>query len=222
MSTKTSPRPPHPPRWAELVPTPEVSSGQVGDDALVTGLEVAELALDWHTCEFVEFGESRVAGGTMADSQWYRPSLYDLAFTGVDLANVRQTEAGWRRVSWSDCRMVGLDVASGVLSDVTFTGCLLDLASFRFTKLTRVKFEGCRLRGADLSGATLTDVQFTDCDLSQAQVHQMQTTRGQLAACQLAGLKSPSGLRGMRVSPLDLLELAGLLATDAGIVLDLG
>lgn len=215
------PKQPHPPRLGELTPVAELSSSQFPDDALVSGLQVARLACDWHSSEFIEWGDCLVEGGTMADSQWYRPSLYDLELRGVDAANVQLNEAGWRRSQLTDCRMTGLDVSSGVLSDVTFSGCLMDLTNLRFAKLTRVRFERCRLRGADFTEAKLIDVSFEGCDLSGAQVHQMSTSRGRISGCELEGLKSVSGLRGMSVTPVDLMELTALFGRELGVEVEL-
>ncbi|MGJ6979292.1 pentapeptide repeat-containing protein [Aestuariimicrobium soli] len=210
-------KPPFPPRHDSLTEQAELGPDGVPDDALVERLAVESLALEWHSSEFVEWGASTVAGGTAANSDWFKPSWYDLSLTGVDLANARLTEPGLRRLAFTDCRMTGFDIAQSVVQDATFTGCLLDLANLRFAKLTRVRFVDCRLRGADLSSAQLVDVTFEGCDLSEVQFHELRTTRGAIRGSQLTGAKSIAGLRGMVIDPVDLLELTHQLAAELGI-----
>lgn len=210
-------KPPFPPKHEGLTPVADLGPDRLPDDALVEGLAITSLALEWHTVEFAELGACTLDGGSAANSDWFKPSWYDLHLRGVDLANARLTEAGLRRIEATECRMTGFDVAQSVIQDATFTGCLLDLANFRFAKLSRVRFVDCRLRGADLSSAQLTDVSFEGCDLSEVQFHDLRTTRGRISASQLTGARSITGLRGMVVDPLDLVELAHQLAAELGI-----
>ncbi|CAI9409993.1 pentapeptide repeat-containing protein [Aestuariimicrobium sp. T2.26MG-19.2B] len=216
----TAPRAPFPPRHDNLTGRAELSGSDLADDSLVEGLAVQALALEWHACEFVEWGTSTVDGGTAANSEWFKPSWYDLTVANADLANARLTEAGLRRVVFTDCRMTGFDLSQAVVQDALFTGCLLDLANLRFAKLSRVRLVDCRLRGADLSSAQLTDVSFEGCDLSEVQFHGLRTTRGRIRASQLAGAKTISGLRGMAIDPLDIVELSHQLAAELGILLN--
>jgi hypothetical protein len=216
----TAPRAPFPPRHDNLTERAELTGSDLEDDSLVEGLAVADLALEWHNCEFVEWGTCTVAGGTAANSEWFKPSWYDLSGANTDLANARLTEAGVRRAAFNDCRMTGFDLSQAVVQDAVFTGCLLDLANLRFAKLSRVRFVDCRLRGADLSSAQLTDVSFEGCDLSEVQFHGLRTIRGRIRASQLAGAKTISGLRGMAIDPLDIVELSHQLAAELGILLN--
>lgn len=208
---------PFPPRLDDLDERAELTPSDVTDDALITSLDVAHAALEWHSAELIEFGTSRIRGGTLANSDWFKPSWYDLQITNADLANARLPESSVRRTHFDECRMTGFDVSRSVVQDVTFENCLANLANFRFATLTRVRFVGCQLRGVDLGGAKLTDVSFENCDLSEAQFHDLRTTRGRIVASPLMGAKSVAGLRGMTVDPVDIVDLAHQLAAELGI-----
>src|SRR5437867_3931881 len=78
-----------------------------------------------------------------------RAVLTDCRFDRCDLANVHLPEATVTRVALHEARLTGAQWVNGAAADVTFDGCRLDLAGFRFTRMRRVLFRGCVLARAD-------------------------------------------------------------------------
>jgi len=93
----------------------------------------------------------------------------DRAYVDADLSNRVLREQELRRCAFTRCRLTGLQVPEGTLSDVRFTDCRIDLAALRFARLERVAFEGCLMRELDLTEARLSDVRFEGCDLRLAE-----------------------------------------------------
>lgn len=212
---RTLPTPPHPPRLDDLTPVDLLDNG--GVDADPYDLDAARVAASGGEFDVVEVRSCRLRSGTLAGSSWRRTSWADVELVGVDAANVSAVEGIFHRVAWTQSRLTGVSMPGATLQDVRFTGCVLDLASLRFSRLTRVVFDSCRMVGADLAGARLIDVRFERCDLGEAQFHEARHTRTLLDSCELLGLKGVEGLRGATVTTDRMADLAEQLASAMGI-----
>lgn len=135
-----------------------------------------------------------------------------------DLANLALRKEELYRCAFARCRMTGLQVPEGSLTDVRFTDCRVDLAALRFAELTRVTFERCVLRELDLTEARLQDVLFDACDLRLAEFGGARASRLELRNCDVDGLAGVDGLRGALVSWPDAMALLGPLVAGAGLV----
>lgn len=142
----------------------------------------------------------------------------DRAYVDDDLSNRVLRGGELRRCLFTRCRLTGLGVPEGTLSDVRFVDCRVDLAALRLAALERVAFEGCLLRELDLTGARLTDVRFEGCDLRLAEFGGARATRLELRGCEVEGLGGVDGLRGALMTWPDAMGLLGPLVAAAGIV----
>ncbi len=77
------------------------------------------------------------------------------------------------------------------------------------------------MTGADLTSARLEDVALDGCVLTEAQLHDARCTRVAVRGCTMTGIKGIGGLADATVSPVDLLELTGQLASARGIRIEL-
>ena len=66
-------------------------------------------------------------------------SLSDVELSGCNLSNVAVPQARWHRVHARNCRMTGMLISGDVLSDVVFTDCRIDLASFHSSRPDRLR-----------------------------------------------------------------------------------
>ena len=217
---KNEPKPPHDLRLGETLRPRTVGSEEFAGDLIIEDAVIADLALAGEAAEFAEISGSRFTGGSLADTDWHRSSLVDVALEGVDLANSRFVESLWRRVHLDRCRLTGVVLAGCIVEDAVITGSVLDFANLRFAQFTRVRFEGCTLTGADLVEAQLHDVSFEACDLSTVEFSQAHCQRVRIAGCRLDGLRGVGGLAGATIAPTDLLALTDQLAAALGIHVD--
>jgi uncharacterized protein YjbI with pentapeptide repeats len=165
----------------------------------------------------VRIEQCRLAHVDLTGTQVSRAFMQDDLIVAGSWANVRVEEMRLRRVAFKDVRMTGANLASASVEDVTFSGCRIDLGSFRFAKLTRVSFQRCRLDEIDFSGAELVSVAFTDCVLIKAMWSDATLTRCEIRGSDISGAGNPERLRGVRMPWADVLASAGELAAAAGV-----
>jgi len=118
----------------------------------------------------------------------------------------------------SGCRATGSACNDGLLSDVAFVDCKVDLTNWRFARFDVVTFERCNLAGADFTEADLRGASFIGCDLSRAQFHKATMAGARFRRCELQGVGGITSWEGAVVHADDLLELSYVLAGALGIV----
>lgn len=146
-----------------------------------------------------------------------RFGLLDCALERCDLSNVHARGGSFVRVACSGGRLTGLSVTEGLLRDVRFRDCRIDLGSFAASKLERVVFQRCQLTALDLRDADLRSVRFEECQLDRAELSGARFQRCELRGCRLDGATGLERLRGVAIEWSDLLALAGGLAAALGI-----
>lgn len=195
------------------------SLDEFADDALLDGARFIDLDLDEPFLELLEVSGCRFEGCSLAGSSWRKPDWSNTALSHSDLANMSHAETSWRRVELDQCRLTGLQLPGGVLSDLTVRGCTGSLINLRQSKLRRVAFTDCQLTQFDLGEAVLEDVTFTSCDLSAAQFSGLRAQRVNFVDCTFAGASGMAQLRGARISGGDPTALAEAFAESLGIEL---
>ena len=139
----------------------------------------------------------------------------DAELVEVDLTG-RRIES-MLRVALRRCRLGGADLGDARLRDVTFEGCVLDLASVRSAELERVEIRECRGTGLDLSGARLTDVTVADLDLGEVTLDGARLQDVDVTQADLRAVTDLRALRGAIISEVQAVSLARRLAEAAGL-----
>jgi len=152
-------------------------------------------------------------------SQLRSVELLDVQAERIDAANSDWKGAHLRRVTFSDARLTGIDLAEGQLEEVTFKGCRLDYANFRHSRIGQVSFKDCLLTGADFQGATLDATLFSGCELIDADFSKAKLSLVDLRGSKLA-LAGSVLLGGAIIDSLQLMELAPVLAHELGITVE--
>jgi uncharacterized protein YjbI with pentapeptide repeats len=144
-------------------------------------------------------------------------SLSDVELDGCDLSNVVAPRARWHRMHARGCRMTGILISGAVLSDVTFSDCRIDLASFGSSRLERVTFEGCRLAQTDFMESQLQDVRFERCDLTEEDFRGATLRRCEARNCMLSAIQGTERLRGLSMPWPEIVANAAVWAAALGI-----
>lgn len=142
--------------------------------------------------------------------------LTDVLGVRLDAAALQAYKANFLRVSLSDCRLTGAELAEGRFEDCLFRNLKLDEVGFRFAHFKRVRFENCVLLQADFSSAQFDQVTFTGCDLAGANFMSATCRRVDITSEDLGSVKGLLGLKGATISTVQLLQLAPLLASELG------
>ena len=169
----------------------------------------------------VEMRGSRLLKCRFTASRLHRAALIDLQIKSSELSNVDFQDARLDQVALSSCRMTGVICASASIEDAVISECKLDLANFRAAQLKSVRFDRCILKGADFQMAEMKDVSFERCDLEGTD----------FSRCKLSGLvdfrssdvrmvRGIDGLKGATIDPVQLVEIAPLLAAHLGLKVD--
>lgn len=179
------------------------------------GADASGVEADGFTVEATRLSRVDVSGG-----RWRKATLRGCVFGDGNLANTHAESCGLHRSSFDTMRMTGLQWTNGIVKDVTFTGCRLDLAGFRFTRLRHVVFADCRLTGVDFTNAELTSVRFTNCDLTGARLDHATMAATRFDGCLLEDVSGVEALRGAVVASQDLLPLTFSMAASLGIIVE--
>jgi uncharacterized protein YjbI with pentapeptide repeats len=114
-------------------------------------------------------------------------------------------------------RLTGVSLTEATLTDVTFRGCRVDLASFGASRLERVTFDDCLLARSDFLEAQLGSVRFHGCDLRAADFRGARLRHCELRGCELAELEGVEHLRGAALEWETIVGMAGVWAAALGI-----
>ncbi|MEV4123856.1 pentapeptide repeat-containing protein [Nocardia sp. NPDC049707] len=171
----------------------------------------------------IEAGNSRFSETVFTSLAINRGSLRFSRFTDVWQRNVRWVGTDLSDTSWQDVELIagalsGVDAGGANLRRVRFEGCKFDSVNFRKAKLREVQFVDCVLRHTDFGDAELTKVVFPGTTvegllLNRARLQQVDL-RG---AAHLDIAEGLDALRGVTITPLQLLDLAPEFAKAIGI-----
>jgi uncharacterized protein YjbI with pentapeptide repeats len=153
----------------------------------------------------------------LAGARWRGVTMRHVVAQGADASSLDAMQGVADRVEFSGCRMTGAELAESDLREVTFRDCKLDYANFRNAALGGVTFEDCVLNDADFGAARLDNVRFTRCELREVEFANARMRDVDLRGSDLSVRGAATSLRGAVVTPLQLMELAPVLAAEAGI-----
>jgi uncharacterized protein YjbI with pentapeptide repeats len=198
----------------------ELPANDIRDEGSYRSLEYVNVDLSKRDAASVDIGQCRFKRVSLAQTELDRALISDAVFEGCDLANLRARDCSFIRATLSGSRMMGMSWAEGSVRETVFSGCGMDMSSFRFSVFKRVVFADCKLRHADFQEADLRGARFERCDLTAAQFSKAQMEGTRFAHCTLAGLNGVTSLRGAIVTSEDALGLAYSLAGALGITIE--
>lgn len=159
------------------------------------------------------FASAAFTGGRLRRARFNDVWLHAVRLVGTDLSHT-----GWLDTEVIAGILAGLEVYDAELRRVAFHNCKLDSVNLRGSVLRDVSFTDCLLRDVDFAGAQLTGVTFPGSTLEEVRFDRARLSRVDLADAAALGISGGlESMRGAMVSPVQLLELAPLLADTLGI-----
>lgn len=116
------------------------------------------IELDRTTLSNFRMIDVRVERSSAANSVWANPSLRRVAIVGCRLTGLTVTEGDLSDLLFQDCKADFLRLASSQIRNVRFENCVLAEAEFHESTIERVVFVGCDLRNANLAHAKLSEI----------------------------------------------------------------
>jgi uncharacterized protein YjbI with pentapeptide repeats len=203
--------PPQLPAHLELYSVADVLSDGELEDGRLYDEEAVSM-----TCPALDLQTVMIEKFTVAGAHLGRINARDIIIIKSDFSAANLSDGSINRASVTNCRMTGLDVSKTILRDVTFQGCKLDLANFRFADLRRVRFIDCTFNEADFMGARLHDVAFEKCTLERTVFDQVAAQKLDLRSSELIDISGWRSLKGVTIDNLQLVTIAPYLAHELG------
>lgn len=210
-------RPPAKPKPPPALELATVEDHDLDNEATFKQLGFYDIDLSARRADSVEFNQCRFRGADLSGSQLDRVGLNDCLVENSNLANVRAETGNLVRVRIVMSRMTGFSTVKGLIRDVEFEDCRLDLSSWRFTDFQAVRFTNCNLTRADFTEANLAGAQFVGCDLTGAQFDKAKMDGTRFRQCVLVDIGGVLSWRGVTVDGNDLIALSYTLAHALGI-----
>jgi uncharacterized protein YjbI with pentapeptide repeats len=213
--------------WRELADLPFATALTAHEGGLASAeqYECAHfdgLAFDGEEAGGSGFLECAFTQVSVQDGKLRRARFSDVLLRDVRLIATSLAETGWADVTFDSCVAAGVEAFGARLRRVTLRGCKLDSVNFRDAQLTDVTFENCVLQDVDFGGAALTRTSFPGCRLSRTDFSRVRLDTVDLRGAELGLIIDPPALRGAIVTTAQLLDMAPLLASSLGIVVDDG
>jgi uncharacterized protein YjbI with pentapeptide repeats len=161
--------------------------------------------------------ESRWVGGDLAGVRFTGFECRDVEFVHCDLSGAKLEEAVLTRVVFTDCRLTGTAFDGAQLTDVRISDSTADLAGLRMTKARFLLVENTSLRGADFYEFDGEHCGLLGCDLAEASFDTARLRETDLHGSTVDDVRGALSLRGTRISPDQIVPLAGGLLDALGI-----
>ncbi|HUC96590.1 MAG TPA: pentapeptide repeat-containing protein [Candidatus Saccharimonadales bacterium] len=144
-------------------------------------------------------------------------SLKDTVFIDSNMAAAKFPNSSWHVIELINSRCTGMQITEGVLKDVLFKGCKLDMVNFRFSKLTNTIFDNCVVKEMDFYNAELKNVKFIDCEIDNVEFSASKLQSVDFTESQIVLIKGTPSLKGAIISNEQLIHLAPYFAAEFGI-----
>lgn len=134
-----------------------------------------------------------------------------------DFTASKLSSSSWFVTSVDGARMSGTQITESSFKNVTFSNCKLDLVNFRFSRLHSVVFRDCMISDADFNNATLKNVEFIGCTITGISFSSARMDNVDLSGSYIENVKGVRNLKGATIGDDQLIQLAPLLAAEAGL-----
>lgn len=191
----------------ELFSTEDAVSGFRIENTWLTSAELEKTSISESILDKVSFAQVHVA----------RFDVMDCQFLNCDFTTSKFPDASWHRVFISGTRCSGLQITKGILKNIYFKNSKLEFANFRFSRLENVVFEDCVLDDVDFYDAHLKNVEFVNCTINKITFAGAKMTNVDISKSTIEDVNGANSLRGVTMSYDQLMQIAPLLASEAGI-----
>ncbi|MEO6761369.1 MAG: pentapeptide repeat-containing protein [Candidatus Saccharimonadales bacterium] len=208
----------HSPIAPKILSQLDIWGGIIENELDIDGFQVE--SRDFSGIRRLNIEASRINKVTVMGTVLENLELSDVECLRLEGAALQAYKTFFLRVNMVDCRLTGAEFAEGHFEDCTFKNVKFDQAGFRFASFKRVIFDSCVLEQADFSNAKLTDVTFTDCSLDNSSFVSASCTNVDVTSEDLTMIKGVLGLKGSTLSSEQVIQLAPLLASELGFIVD--
>ncbi|HTE57268.1 MAG TPA: pentapeptide repeat-containing protein [Verrucomicrobiae bacterium] len=204
---------------AELTPLTDLKR-QIMKDETISAVSVDQEDVTGVAAKSVSLSEVKATSTGFVEAKLERAAFIDCIFSKCDFTASKLPDASWQRTVLLAARASGVQLQNSTLKEITFDGCKLDLANFRFAKLKNVHFKDCDLTEADFYAAELHNVEFENCNLDRVEFSSSKLKKVDLRSSDILAIRGVDSLGGAIIDSSQLMALAPALAAHHKIVVE--
>lgn len=199
-----------------VVAGPELAFDPNGTDGVqIEGAEWQDRRLSGVTFRETHFDRAHAAGVRLPDCRFL-----DVRFTALDCHDVTAPGSTWRDSEIVESRLGSAVLSESQISSLRIERCKIGYLGFAAAEVLDLLIDGCTLDELDLSDSQCTRVAIRDTRLGLLRVAGARLRHVDLREARLGSVTPVSGLRGAALTVAQVLDLAGELAAEAGILVD--
>jgi uncharacterized protein YjbI with pentapeptide repeats len=141
--------------------------------------------------------------------------MLDVKVEASDCSGAVWDRARLRRLTFTECRMVGIQLVETDLQDIEFVRCTLAGGLFIGAACRSISFRECVLREASFESAELAGARFTDCDLTGADLRGARLQGADFRSSTLSRVRvGQRELDGVIIDPSQAVQVVALLGVE--------
>lgn len=181
------------------------------------GAEFVDLQLDELDLAGARVFGSRFSGLRALEANLRAVTMIETVLERADIPVLRGIRGTWRHVEVRNARIGSAELYDSAWRSVHFFGCKLSFVNLRGADLEDVAFTDCTIDELDLVQARATRVALASTRVRRLDVQAATLKHVDLRSAVLEELSGIESLRGVTISPLQLTDLAPVLAGHLGI-----
>jgi uncharacterized protein YjbI with pentapeptide repeats len=205
------------PSLPTLLTTPDDIMELFNSEDVITGLRIENTWLTSADLQKKSVSESLLMKVDFTQVTVPKFDVTDCDFRACNFTASKFPESSWHRVSIDGARCSGLQITNGILKNVDFKNCKLEMVNFRFSRLENVAFEDCVINDVDFYDAQLKNVEFVNCTINKVTFASARMISVDISKSNVEGINGINSLRGVTMSYDQLMQLAPAFAAEAGI-----
>lgn len=140
--------------------------------------------------------------------------------SNLDVASFAGRRSVWREVELMSSRIGATEWHDSDLSQVLVSGSKLGWVNLRAAKLNDVVFDDCQIDELDLTGASVTRVALRGTRVQRLILTGVKAEHLDLRGLETATIEGLDGLRGVTLTPAQVVQLSDQLAAHIGIIVE--
>ena len=198
----------------------DAEPGDALDPAGTDGLRIAEAVFDAVTRHDATYRETELVRATVTGSHFTNCRFIDVRFEGLDAPDLIAARSTWRDTEILGSRLGTAGLYDATVSSLRLERCKIGFLGLQGAEVHDLLVESCTVDELDLTEAKLTRVAFRDTTIGELRLAHSQLSHVDLRGARLGAVSPTLGLRGAVVTVEQLLDLAPVLAHEAGIVVE--
>jgi len=201
-------------RLADLLDT---NGLDLGMDDLREGERFSELDLGGRALAGITFSECEFINVGLAETDLRNARFLESTLTTVNAPILRAPSSTWRDVAIGQSRIGSGELYESEWKSVHLSHCKIEYLNLRGSTIFDVLFTNCTIGDLDLGGVKASRVAFSDTTIENLDITGSSLQHFDLRGAELSSLIGVEYLRGVTVTPLQLSDLAPILARHHGV-----